>query len=43
LDISEDKVAKVDPGFLSFLNINTPHDWHRVRQVFGKPALGESG
>jgi len=43
LDIPEDKITAVDPGLLSFLNINTPHDWHLARQVFGKPALGESG
>ena len=41
--ITEDKLAAVDPELLSFLNINTPHDWNRARQIFGGPLLGESG
>jgi molybdenum cofactor guanylyltransferase len=43
LGITEDKLAAVDPELLSFLNINTPHDWNRARQIFGRGILGESG
>jgi molybdenum cofactor guanylyltransferase len=43
LGITEDKLATADPKLLSFLNINTPHDWNRARQIFGRGVLGESG
>ena len=30
-----DEVSRFDPNFLSFININTPDDWERVRRMEG--------
>jgi molybdopterin-guanine dinucleotide biosynthesis protein A len=31
--VEEDEVAHFDPGFQSFLNMNTPDDWTRMQQL----------
>jgi molybdopterin-guanine dinucleotide biosynthesis protein A len=34
--VERDEVARFDPTFRSFLNINTPDDWERVRRTVGE-------
>jgi len=34
--VKENEITAIDPELLSFMNINTTHDLHRARQVFGK-------
>ena len=31
--VERDDVARLDPAFRSFLNMNTPDDWERVRRI----------
>ena len=34
--VEREHVARLDPTFRSFLNINTPDDWERVRRMVGE-------
>jgi molybdopterin-guanine dinucleotide biosynthesis protein A len=34
--VERDDVARFDPTFRSFLNINTPDDWERVQRMVGE-------
>lgn len=39
--ITREEVGKIDPGFLSFRNINTPEDYFRFREENDSAAEGE--
>ncbi len=48
--VSQEEIARIDPKFLSFRNINTPAEYFRIRQEesetdlnFERQALTESG
>ena len=33
--VKRDEIAKFDPNFYSFINMNTPDDWQQVRRMVG--------
>lgn len=41
--VERDEIAKFDPNFYSFINMNTPSDWDRCRALAGELELPTDG